>query len=507
MKKLIVLLNDHKISDEQLSYISELRIDQKLSLPTACELVLLVNKQNKEILEKVEIGSEVKIRVVMEKNSYRLFEGDITAVEYAYNPDEGPHCRVRAFDQLHRMRKHQAFCSYQQVSLLDLFKELGKESNVNLQPCNSSSAQMPLWQKIIQLGKSHFEFLQRCCRQNGLFFFVREKKVHITTLKGFGKKKTELKFPENLLEYNFLVNSNHSAKKVRLNSWNNRLGSALPGKANKARSGRKIKAAAPSSKVGGADLQLGMGTAVEDDKHAKALASADLDCRAAQEVVFSGRTTGLPTLHPGCQVSVSAVAPKVCGDYVLTKVSHIMTGEFGYQCEVTTEAPEFDAIDNAVEMFFGVVSNVDDPEKCGRIQVNLESFGKVETDWMQVAAAGVGKDKGLFMLPAVGDQVIVICPSQNPSQGVVIGSILGTQKTKDAGIEGGKVKRFSLRTPNGNLVALDDSKDSIRIEAAKGSFIEFSGSGIKISAKGNLDLLAAGKNVSVSAAKIELKQG
>ncbi|MGZ6144367.1 MAG: phage baseplate assembly protein V, partial [Myxococcales bacterium] len=55
-----------------------------------------------------------------------------------------------------------------------------------------------------------------------------------------------------------------------------------------------------------------------------------------------------------------------------------------------------------------IVTNVQDPEKQGRVKICLPRLpGKPECDWARVAQPGAGDGRGFYWVPAVNDEVLV----------------------------------------------------------------------------------------------------
>jgi hypothetical protein len=68
-------------------------------------------------------------------------------------------------------------------------------------------------------------------------------------------------------------------------------------------------------------------------------------------------------------------------------------------------------------LYRGLVTNVTDPEKRGRIQAHVPSM-QVEAPaiWIKPALVGAGKNRGMFWPPEVGDAVFVSFYNGNPSR-------------------------------------------------------------------------------------------
>jgi phage baseplate assembly protein gpV len=148
---------------------------------------------------------------------------------------------------------------------------------------------------------------------------------------------------------------------------------------------------------------------------------------------------------------------------------------------------------------------VDDPDGAGRVRVKLPTFGDVETDWLGVLCIAAGSGKGLIALPDVDDQVLVLSLDGDPGRGFVLGGLYGTTELPDTGVEGSAVKRYTLVTPGGQLVRLDDDKHLMRLETSSGNFVELAPGMLLLHSTGNLTIEAPGRNVLVRAAAIDFE--
>jgi uncharacterized protein involved in type VI secretion and phage assembly len=77
----------------------------------------------------------------------------------------------------------------------------------------------------------------------------------------------------------------------------------------------------------------------------------------------------------------------------------------------------------------GVVTNNNDPQKYGRVKVQLPALSNEETFWAPLAVPSAGKERGLSMLPVPGEQVIVAFENGDPSYPYVIGSLFNGKDT------------------------------------------------------------------------------
>ena len=73
-------------------------------------------------------------------------------------------------------------------------------------------------------------------------------------------------------------------------------------------------------------------------------------------------------------------------------------------------------------LIIGVVKDVDDPAKQGRIQVDLPAMpGRTRTAWAPIAAPMAGGGRGISFMPELEDEVIVGFLGSDPEQPVIMG--------------------------------------------------------------------------------------
>jgi uncharacterized protein involved in type VI secretion and phage assembly len=96
-----------------------------------------------------------------------------------------------------------------------------------------------------------------------------------------------------------------------------------------------------------------------------------------------------------------------------------------------------------------------------------------ESAWARVASPGAGPDRGMQVIPEVGDEVLVGFEHDDKRRPVVLAGLWnGTDATPKAKVQGGKVMTRVWVSRNGHTIELDDSdqdKGSITIKHASAS--------------------------------------
>ena len=442
-----------------------------------------------------------RLQVALQGFDDELFSGEVTAVEFVYTAAQGRELYVRGYDRLHRLRKRQTTGAHVQVTPGSLARDLTADLGISV----TGGEDSPLWLKLIQHYPNDFALLVYVTEQAGLYFTLYQDILHLLTLEGAGSPLL-LEWGKSLFETRIEVNGERSCRTVTANGWNPLRVEVAQGEASRPRLGRRVAAEIPPDRLGGNVQRRLLDETVQNDQHAQALAQAELDRRAAQEVTLWGMAEGSPRLRPGVRLLVKGVAAQLEGQYVLGSVTHTVDGMKGYTSELSSAPPAAHDLFRGATAVLGVVTSVMDPQNLGRARVRLPTFKDVETEWMAVLSPGAGKDKGLVALPSVDDQVLVILLEGDPGQGIILGGLFGMLGAPDNGVAGDAVRRYTFRTSGGQIIRLDDEHQGIHVQDSNGSYIDLGPEKVLLHAAVRLEIEAPGNEVVVSGGLIDFKK-
>lgn len=488
------------LPDELARSLGEIEVRQRLSMPAQVELTLLDVAPGLDGHALFTPGAALHLAVAGWREP--LFAGEITAVEHSYGADHGHEVRVRGYDLLHRLRKRQEVRAHIQVNAAELAQEFAAALGLAVHVADAG----PVWQRLYQHDHSDLALLVDVAARTGLYLTVEENALHLITLAGMGTA-LPLTLGETLFEARIEVNADPACRQVTTTGWDPLRVEAHSGRATTARSDRPISSAAEPGRVGGDGHRKLVGERTPTDDHAQALAQAELDRRLAGEVMLWGVAAGSPQLRPGARIEVAGVAPSLAGRYVLTEVHHQIDAERGYISELSTAPPAIAPRSKEAVATLGIVTAVDDPQRVGRIRVALPAYGNVESDWLGMLSIGGGAGKGLVILPDVGDRVLVLLLHGEPGEGVILGGLFGMDGPPDSGVENGAVRRYTLQTPGGQRLRLDDSERSVRFENKDGSFVELAPGKVRVHAATDLELEAPGRAIVIRGRSVDFQQG
>ena len=171
-----------------------------------------------------------------------------------------------------------------------------------------------------------------------------------------------------------------------------------------------------------------------------------------------------------------------------------------------------------------VVTSLDDPKSLHRAQVRLIACDDADNQdaamWARVVCPFAGKNRGAFLLPDVGDEVLVMFHNGDPSCPLIVGGLWNGDSAPPAQIENGGVNRykrlqssngvvltlddqqgqeaFVVETPGGQRITLKDGPGKVLIEDAAGNSVTMETAGITI---------VSSATVKVQASRVEVQAG
>ena len=181
------------------------------------------------------------------------------------------------------------------------------------------------------------------------------------------------------------------------------------------------------------------------------------------------------------------------GTFVITSISHSISanGDYGNSFEATSAASK--APINSREMHFpqadnqlARVTNVADDGGLGRVKVKLpwQEGTAEETPWLRVCTPYMGGDKGFYVIPEVGDQVVVAFESSHPDYPYILTGMYHGQAKPQWFDSGNRYK--GIHTRGNNVLKMDDDAGHIRFSAPAAMDI-FAGTTINMSTGGKAD--------------------
>ncbi|WP_346883978.1 phage baseplate assembly protein V, partial [uncultured Algibacter sp.] len=173
------------------------------------------------------------------------------------------------------------------------------------------------------------------------------------------------------------------------------------------------------------------------------------------------------------------------GNYRVIKVTHDVNLNGHYE-------NSFEAIPESVSVYpkaslkafpksksqTAVVVNNNDPEGLGRVQVQYpwqKPLGET-TPFVRLSSTSAGAGQGFFMVPEIGDEVVVGYEGGNAESPIIQGSLYNASSVPES-FKSGNNHLKAIKTRSGNQVTLNDADGSVTIADPSGNTIIMGGNG------------------------------
>ncbi|GIH02238.1 type IV secretion protein Rhs [Rhizocola hellebori] len=492
---LLVRSDGRKLPPEVIARLVTARVSAALSQPAQCELSFVTRSGSAAEEGLFALGSQLTVQV--HPDSTQLFDGEVTAFELVHAADGAATLRVRAYDRLHRLRKSRHTQVFEATSPSELAQTLTG------MPVTAENGG-PRLDRVVHHHQHDLELLVEVANGAGLHPVIDGKKVRLVSLEGYGDP-VALRLGTALLSARVEANLDRVVQQVRVLGWHTQRAALIDQRADAARTGRKVRLRPDAKNVGGQPERLLVERPGCGEDEMRAAAQAVLDHGAAAAVTVSAIAVGDARLRPGARVRLEGIAAGVAGVYVLTETTHTVDAR-GYLTQFSTEPPRPAAQPRATTLTMGRVTEVEDPDGCGRVRVSLPTYGDLDAGWLSVLCTGAGPGRGLVALPDVDDTVLLALPHGEPAAGIVLGGLYGTVSPPDAGTAHGRVRRWSLQTAGGQRLLVDDDNQSLILRNNAGSHLDLGEKDVLLHAAGDLVIRAPGHSIKIQAASVDFVQ-
>ncbi|MGB9939411.1 phage baseplate assembly protein V [Methanosarcina sp.] len=113
----------------------------------------------------------------------------------------------------------------------------------------------------------------------------------------------------------------------------------------------------------------------------------------------------------------------------------------------------------------GIVTNNKDPDGLGRVKVKFPWLSNQdESDWVRISSPMAGKERGIFILPDVNDEVLVVFEHGDINRPYIIGSLWNGKDKPPETNSDGKNNIKIIKSRSGHTIKIDDTEGEEKIE-------------------------------------------
>jgi Rhs element Vgr protein len=434
-----ILVGGGQLSQEHRDRIKEIRVVDHLRLPDVCTVSVTFPRADGIDSQPFEIGKELEVRLGAreQEGPQTLFKGDVVSLEPIFGAG-GCALTVNAYDRAHLLHRSRKVRVFQNQTATDIVKKVVGENGLAFEGDPSGEPH----DFIQQDNETDWDFIWRLAERCGFEFVVEDQKAYFRKPGRAGT--VELEWPGSLTSFRPRMTSVQQVASVSVFAHDPKTKQAIEARATRPEQIAQI--GIDREQVAGAFDEATMHVATEPVKtsgEGNTLAQALLDKLANGYIAAEGTGPGNPRIKAGVMVQVKGVGRSFSGSYRVATSTHLLRGGSSYETQFANSPvhtilgavgaagpaqPDFSG-----QLVLGIVTNNNDPDAMGRVRVQFPALGAdTESAWARIATVSAGNERGLLMLPVVGEEVLVGFEHGDTTRPYVLGSLFnGTDRPGD----------------------------------------------------------------------------
>lgn len=392
--------------------------------------------------------------------------------------------------------------------------------------------------EMVQYNCTDWDMIVSRAEANSMLVITDTDKLKIAKPELSGEAVLELRFGQNLLEFDAEMDARHQFQTVKASGWDAANQGPLEAEGQPPsglQSQGNVTSDDLSDKTGDNTADIKM-SAMATEPELRAWAESLHMKSALSKIRGRARCQGSDKLKPGVIVDMQGIGERFSGKAFVSAVRHeINQGnwmtdvEIGLSYDLFIKEHDVNAfpaegmLPAVSGLQIGVVTQLEeDPLGEDRVLVKLPMVdADAQGVWARHALLDAGNERGSFFRPEVDDEVIVGFINDDPRFPVILGMVNSSAKpavikAKDTNHEKGFVTRekmklwfddekkvIQLLTPGGNSLELNEDKKSISIKDQNGNEITMSEDGIVIKSVKDITLDGASGKIGISGKEFE----
>lgn len=474
-----IKVNGSLVEAADMDQLIELVVDSSLHLPDMA--VITFHDETLDLINssKFPLGAPLEISMsdYDDPRSHQvMFKGEIVALEPEFNEGVLATLTIRGYAKSYRLHRETVTKAWVEVTDSDIAQAIA--GNAGLSPEVESTTEV--FKHVFQNALTDMAFLQQRAMRIGYEVFVQDEKLYFRKPDPTGSQ-VELEFGKVLRSFRPALSVSDQVNEVTVKGWDVQKKEAITGVAS-------TSPTAPSiglGQWGGQAAQSAISAAkklqvrrpVQSQADAESVAKAILNEVNAGFIEAEGEADGQPDLKAGMLIKITKLGAKFSGVYKLTAIRHVYNPD-SFTSYFTVEGTRPRILTQLLreqeqEYWGGVVSaivtNNQSPDDWGMVKVKYPWLADTEESyWARLTGPGIGKDRGIYFLPEVNDEVLVAFEHGDFNRPYILG---GLYNGKDAPaeaigtvVQGGNVETRVIKTRAGHIIRLTDTSGSEKIE-------------------------------------------
>ena len=532
-----IKIDGNDVQPEVMGHVLSVEVDQHAHVPDMFTLRIqdpnfgegdaIIDEGPFDLTKEIEITAETG-----EGERVQLMQGEITALEPEFQEGMIARLVVRGYDKSHRLYREVKSKAHLNKKDSDLASEIAQA--VGLQADVETT--QTVYEHIFQHNQSDLAFLHQRARRIGYECFVTDGKL-VFRSPPTGSGELTLRWGQDLLSFRPRMTLAEQVDEVIVRGWDVNKKEAIVGRAQQGQLYPQIqesKDGAAWAQAFGTGKQIVVRHPVTSQSEADTLASARLDEISGAFVQAEGEALRRPDVRAGRMVTLEALGDRFSGTYLITRAHHTYSAEglktrfnvrgsrTGLLADHIGPAKDGDRWEGVVP---ALVTNTDDPQNWGRVKVEYPWLTEnAESHWARVLGIGAGPEAGLYVMPEVGDEVLVAFAMGSFEHPYVLGGVWNGQHEippEAAGAGSGEKpqvrtwrsrtghqitvydnadNKIEIATSGGQQLVLDDANGKIEIKTSGGVTLSMEDSGGKVTIQSTEVAIKSDGNLKIEAA-------
>ena len=361
-----------------------------------------------------------------------VFKGEVTGIEVDRSGTGDHITTLTALDGLHQLSGHSQVVARTKMTISDVLTKLAKAARLQVD-VESTTVQ---YDYLFQTG-TDLDYIAELAERAGLDWWGVDGKLHAKKVK-VGSPALTVKATD-LFRLSVRA-SGKRPKKVTVSGWDLKTSRAIEGTATlsddvlgaTAGLADQVKSFAPSL----AQEHRTSAIPLVVPGEAAIVAGAALNRAASGALRAELEGEAMWKVHPGDTVQVTD-GGDLDGKYVVSAIEHrVADGLASTRLVAGSRHPDGLVGGGGGTTLHGrtpgivtaKVTNIDDPEKLGRVKVKFLGLDESqESEWARVLAMAAGPDTGATMIPEVNDEVLVTFEDSDVRRPIVLGSVFSSK--------------------------------------------------------------------------------
>jgi Rhs element Vgr protein len=394
--------------------------------------------------------------------------------------------------------------------------------------------------EMLQYNASDWDFLVSRAEMNSMLVFTDDNQLLVKKPDTDQEASMEIVYGQHVIEMESEMDGRTQVEEVHSHAWDFKEQSRVDMESSSVRfkesggtSGSKL-----ASALGISNCQLFHTGGLHSDELESWSEAILLKSRMAK-IMGTVKVKGMSEIKPGQVIKLTGFGKQMSGRTYVTGIRHNYGTaiwetdiQFGlpqgcfYQKEDVMEKPAAGLLPGVTGLQIGLVIALEnDPEGEDRVKVQLPMIDHHQGLWARIASLDAGKDRGAYFRPEINDEVVLGFLNDDPRHAVILGMLNSSAHpaplpTADTNHEKGFVTRsklkmifndekksFSIETPKGKKITIDDDADSMVLSDQNNNKIQLDASGITIESSKNISFKTATGDFIIEANNIKNQAG